>query len=352
VDAPGAADPGAAHDRRVCHLKHLHADPAFAAANAARARAVMTRNHADPAFKAAVRARARARMKALNADPAFGAANAARGRARMKAQRADPAFQAALAAGRARRWGDPARNPLAALSPAQRRDYDTFRKAGYSRAEALDAVAAAAALAGVATGGAALGGVAPGGVALGGVAPGGAALAGRTPGTVLFDDWPDGMDGPGVTRSAGHGQGFEQGARMMGGSLARLANRWRAAEDAIVRRVYPAGGVEACGPLLPGRTRAAIKWRAGVLGVTQAFTSRGVFSDGGGGRDHPCSKPRAPIVRTRRRCLMCGNTFVSDGAGHRVCKACKATNAWRGGDVGGCHGFGRRGWVRGAGGQP
>ncbi len=33
-----------------------------------------------------------------------------------------------------------------------------------------------------------------------------------------------------------------------------------------------------------------------------------------------------------RKCLMCGNQFVSEGAHNRVCKKCKGTNAWRFGE--------------------
>ena len=133
----------------------------------------------------------------------------------------------------------------------------------------------------------------------------------------------------------------------MTGNSARLANRWSAAEDGIVRRLYPAGGVEAVAPLLPGRTVAAIRWRAGVLHATRPLNHSPA-----GPREHPCSKPRAVLVRTRRRCLMCRQAFTSDGAGHRVCKTCKATPAWRAGTDGGAHGFGGGGRVRAAGAQP
>jgi len=84
----------AGHDRRVCRMKRLHADPAFKAQQSAR----MKRLNADPAFKA----KQSARMKRLHADPAF--------------------------------------NPLAALSATERADYDVLKKAGYTRAEALAAI--------------------------------------------------------------------------------------------------------------------------------------------------------------------------------------------------------------------
>ena len=35
---------------------------------------------------------------------------------------------------------------------------------------------------------------------------------------------------------------------------------------------------------------------------------------------------RAPKTRL---CLMCGQPFPSEGAGERICRACKTTAAWR-----------------------
>ena len=65
-----------------------------------------------------------ARMKALNADPEFAAKARARSSARMKALHADPEF-----------------NPLAALNPSERADYDVLVKSGgYSRCDALVAI--------------------------------------------------------------------------------------------------------------------------------------------------------------------------------------------------------------------
>ena len=59
------------------------------------------------------------RMRQLNADPEFAKANAER----MRKRHADPEF-----------------NPLAALTEAERADYDVLRKAGYTRAEAFRAI--------------------------------------------------------------------------------------------------------------------------------------------------------------------------------------------------------------------
>jgi hypothetical protein len=72
--------------------------------------------HADPEFAE----RNRERMKALHADPEF----AERNRERMKALNADTKF-----------------NPLAALTAAQRADYDVLVKKGsFRRTEALRSV--------------------------------------------------------------------------------------------------------------------------------------------------------------------------------------------------------------------
>lgn len=42
----------------------------------------------------------------------------------------------------------------------------------------------------------------------------------------------------------------------------------------------------------------------------------------------PIDQPRKSV---RRRCLMCHQTFQSDGAHNRICKKCKSTQAWRDG---------------------
>lgn len=36
---------------------------------------------------------------------------------------------------------------------------------------------------------------------------------------------------------------------------------------------------------------------------------------------------------TARRCLCCGQDFVSEGQHNRVCAGCKTTSAWRAGDA-------------------
>ena len=40
------------------------------------------------------------------------------------------------------------------------------------------------------------------------------------------------------------------------------------------------------------------------------------------------AKPDASAVRTRR-CLLCGESFLSEGPHNRICRRCKGTQAWR-----------------------
>jgi len=39
--------------------------------------------------------------------------------------------------------------------------------------------------------------------------------------------------------------------------------------------------------------------------------------------------PERPLVRKRRRCLMCGYGFDSRHIGERICPPCKTTEQWR-----------------------
>ncbi len=43
-------------------------------------------------------------------------------------------------------------------------------------------------------------------------------------------------------------------------------------------------------------------------------------------------KPDKPPVGEKRRCLMCGDNFLSEHKFNRICKYCKSTDAWRGDD--------------------
>jgi hypothetical protein len=75
-------------------MKRLHADPEFAARQAAAARESLKRLHADPEFAMRHAAAASARLKRLHADPEYATAN----RERMKRRRRDPEFAARQAA--------------------------------------------------------------------------------------------------------------------------------------------------------------------------------------------------------------------------------------------------------------
>ncbi len=46
-------------------------------------------------------------------------------------------------------------------------------------------------------------------------------------------------------------------------------------------------------------------------------------------RAKPAPQTRAAVKEALRRCLMCGEDFLSDGPGNRICKKCKSTETWR-----------------------
>ena len=50
-------------------------------------------------------------------------------------------------------------------------------------------------------------------------------------------------------------------------------------------------------------------------------------------REHGKPKPDKPPESKMRKCLMCGGEFKSEHNGDRVCKPCKSTAAWRGGQI-------------------
>ncbi|MEM7173474.1 MAG: hypothetical protein AAF530_25140 [Pseudomonadota bacterium] len=44
------------------------------------------------------------------------------------------------------------------------------------------------------------------------------------------------------------------------------------------------------------------------------------------------SKPKgAPLIVKTRRCLMCSDSFPSEGAHNRVCSRCRGSQRWRDG---------------------
>lgn len=58
--------------------------------------------------------------------------------------------------------------------------------------------------------------------------------------------------------------------------MSRHYQPWLTSELAIVRRFYPSGGADACAPRLPGRSKAAIKARAHLIGVTLDNDARSI----------------------------------------------------------------------------
>ena len=90
---------GGLPDKRAERMRRLNADPEFAAAHAER----MRRRHADPEFAAAHAERSAERMRRLNADGRI-------------------------------------HSHIAGMTPEQRADYDTLRRNGYRKAEALAAL--------------------------------------------------------------------------------------------------------------------------------------------------------------------------------------------------------------------
>ena len=111
---------GGLPDKRAERMRRLHADPEFAAAHAERAAERMRRLNADPEFAAANAER----MRRRHADPEFAAAHAERSAERMRRRHAD---------GRVHPH-------IALMTPEQRADYDTLRRNGYRKAEALAAL--------------------------------------------------------------------------------------------------------------------------------------------------------------------------------------------------------------------
>ena len=84
---------------------------------------------------------------------------------------------------------------------------------------------------------------------------------------------------------------------------------WTPEEDAVLREHYPGKGWRACRAHLPGRGDGAIASRALLLGLPSRREK----------------KKKANPDRAMRRCLgPCGQMFVSEHIGHRMCRACLA----------------------------
>ncbi len=83
---------------------------------------------------------------------------------------------------------------------------------------------------------------------------------------------------------------------------------WTPEEDAVLREHYPGKGWRACQAYLPGRRGGAIASRAHLLGLPGRLEKKK--------KDNP--------ERAMRRCLgPCGQPFVSEHIGHRMCRRCR-----------------------------
>jgi len=79
--------------------------------------------------------------------------------------------------------------------------------------------------------------------------------------------------------------------------------KWTEIEDALIRTLYPAGGVEACLKELPKRSEQAIRGRAHHLGVhldkeAMRFDHRAL----GAALGIPAHPPAPPLPATVHRC--------------------------------------------------
>ncbi len=94
---------------------------------------------------------------------------------------------------------------------------------------------------------------------------------------------------------------------------------WSPEEDAVLREHYPGKGWRACQAYLPDRRGCAIASRAHLLGLPGRLEKKK--------KDNP--------ERAMRRCLgSCGQPFVSEHIGHRMCNACRRPAERIGGDSG------------------
>ena len=97
-------------------------------------------------------------------------------------------------------------------------------------------------------------------------------------------------------------------------------------EDALLRRHYPGAGYRACREYLPGRSDTSIETRARTLklpGPKGPLSAAGLESRRLKSRATRQKKKDNP-ERAERRCLgPCGQMFVSEHIGHRMCKTCR-----------------------------
>ncbi len=91
---------------------------------------------------------------------------------------------------------------------------------------------------------------------------------------------------------------------------------WTPEEDAVLRMFYPGKGWRACQAYLPGRAESTITHRARRLGLP------------GPRRPHLpdayAARKKENPERALRKCLgPCGQMFVSEWKGHRMCRPCR-----------------------------
>ncbi len=113
------------------------------------------------------------------------------------------------------------------------------------------------------------------------------------------------------------------------------SRHWTPEEDAVLREHYPGQGWRACQAYLPDRSNSTITGRArklGLPGPRGPLAAEGCESRGWKSR-HTRARKKDNPDRALRRCLgPCGQPFVSEHIGHRMCNACRRHAERIGGD--------------------
>ncbi len=101
---------------------------------------------------------------------------------------------------------------------------------------------------------------------------------------------------------------------------------WAPEEDAVLRMFYPGKGWRACQAYLPGRTESTITYRARRLGLPGP---RGphlpdAYAAPTAENKSALERKKENPERALRKCLgPCGQMFVSEWKGHRMCRTCR-----------------------------
>ena len=101
---------------------------------------------------------------------------------------------------------------------------------------------------------------------------------------------------------------------------------WTPEEDAVLREHYPGKGWRACQAYLPERAESTITHRARKLGLPGPRAPH--LPDAYAARQQKISctleRKKENPERALRKCLgPCGQMFVSEWKGHRMCRACR-----------------------------